>query len=86
MLARSFDSLSCLFHMVFNRIVENCHEAFIIPVPVQRMMAWELLAAGATCASAEKRRFRISYPRRDNISSCLHLPTNLDEGSDPQRG
>jgi len=37
--ARSFDCAARLFHTVFNRIVENCYEAFIIVPPLARMMA-----------------------------------------------
>jgi len=42
-LARSFDSASCIFHTVFNRIVENCHKAFTISALLLAMMARELL-------------------------------------------
>ena len=90
MLTRSFDSCASLFHTVFNRIVENCHEAFILRTRRPQKMARELLAAAAppwrdTCAN-ESGRFTISHPRRDNISSCLDLPADPNEAGDPQCG
>jgi hypothetical protein len=44
MLARVFDSRESLFHTVFNRSVENCHETFTIRVWPGRKLARELLA------------------------------------------
>jgi hypothetical protein len=44
MLARVFDSRETLFHTVFNRSVENCHETFTIRVWPGRKLARELLA------------------------------------------
>lgn len=41
---RGFDSLASLFHTVFNRIVENCHDAFIFLTQQSELMANELLA------------------------------------------
>jgi hypothetical protein len=43
MLSRAFDSQTSLFHMVFNRNVENCHASFTIPL-FARKLVQELLA------------------------------------------
>jgi len=43
-MARGFDSLASLFHTVFNRIVENCYDAFIFFTQQPESMANKLLA------------------------------------------
>jgi hypothetical protein len=84
-MARGFDSFASLFHTVFNRIVENCHDAFIFLTQQSELMANKLLATTQKLPLTRKWSFEISYPRRDNISFCLDLPTNLDEASNSQR-
>jgi len=51
MLARVFDSQQSLFHTVFNRSVENCHETFTIRLWSGQKLARELLVGARSCGT-----------------------------------
>jgi len=59
-MARGFDSFASLFHTLFNRIVENSHDAFIFITQQSQSMANKLLATSEK-TSARSRGARSKF-------------------------